>query len=895
MAPQERPFTRNRASGGIQNAHTVGQDIENAENASESNANLSELDNIPMSSKKLVSPSNDDQAISSSAIPQGTLLPFVNKEWSGKIVKIVVGGENVVPPNDPSSNNDFISEPIGEAKNSHVKGPNDDNPTSPSNDIMTNVHEMDPKVASDGSPGEDSAVPAINAESLDDPNNAPSPDLPLPLCDKEIITRNGSKAAISTGEGFDANGTTTITTRDDVATPSTGNGETEKAGVAGVIEEKYQTDASMTGAGDNAPHRESNSALTPLLFNKDDVNAIQHEPGCPVEGAVTPDDADEDLGDCAPVESPDASLPFHGQTKDKTIASEKEPACQTEHDGMSQQELETSGDKPTSSTSLLCKDDSPTSKDLPDKDVSMGIDVSLPANEAIDSNAENHNASAEHRSSKGGDADESHSSTGDHSSTLTTLNQDASAPDLSGNGDTIEALFSSYGNLDGTNTSGKRDSTIEQYTSTPRPSNHENAESNPSKSVQDSPMLNPPADDSPGEETMASNETETPTEGALLPRVKVTPQNGDTHSSTRSLASSIATSTDKRNGKDHTTNRYKVNGIIRRPCVCANSDECREMMAFWCEAVDDDLTCRDPCRAGYIRLPVYQPNAKTPIQLYKNSLRLSYLGHLRPPGSKPSARWLATTRRKGKNTAEFIALHHFPREFLKKTGNGLKIEYLDEDMARNYKLSKNDKINVEGHPWTNNYFAPPCYKWADLVSEYEKATAVVGAVTNKQISSPAAAREVTRDARPKILCLGMSKACVESQMDVEGYYWDILDDEDATVQQVVELVCRGILTEMDGRDLARVRAMEKLYKVDAYTVSQESGSEYDSNFHLHANFNRANFCDALAKTFNKPKFRQVALDYYWIPSGTWYVPFLFILLIHLPISNMNITFTSFQL
>ena len=133
---------------------------------------------------------------------------------------------------------------------------------------------------------------------------------------------------------------------------------------------------------------------------------------------------------------------------------------------------------------------------------------------------------------------------------------------------------------------------------------------------------------------------------------------------------------DDANAKDATTNRYKVNGIIRRPCICANSDECRIMTAFWCEAIDDELNCRDPYRAGYIRLPIYQPDPTSPVQFYKNSIRLSYLEHLRPPGSSPSARWLATTRRQGKNTAEFIALHHFPREFLKKSGKGLKIEIL---------------------------------------------------------------------------------------------------------------------------------------------------------------------------------------------------------------------------
>jgi hypothetical protein len=87
---------------------------------------------------------------------------------------------------------------------------------------------------------------------------------------------------------------------------------------------------------------------------------------------------------------------------------------------------------------------------------------------------------------------------------------------------------------------------------------------------------------------------------------------------------------------------------------------------------------------------------------------------------------------------------------------------------------------------------------------------------------------------------------------------------------VVECVLRNILTEMDGRDLARCLAMEQCHKVDAYTVSQEQGAVYDDTKHVHANFNRASFCKLLRKTFGDGiQFRQIILDYFWIPQGTW--------------------------
>jgi hypothetical protein len=129
----------------------------------------------------------------------------------------------------------------------------------------------------------------------------------------------------------------------------------------------------------------------------------------------------------------------------------------------------------------------------------------------------------------------------------------------------------------------------------------------------------------------------------------------------------------------------------------------------------------------------------------------------------------------------------------------------------------------------------------------------------------------TRD-RPKVLCLGMSYANIPGQIKHEGFRSDVLDHLGPTssINRVVECVLRNVLTEMDGRDLARCLAMEQYHRVDAYTVSQEQGAVYDDTKHVHANFNRASFCKLLKKTFGKEiKFRQIILDYFWIPQGTW--------------------------
>lgn len=127
------------------------------------------------------------------------------------------------------------------------------------------------------------------------------------------------------------------------------------------------------------------------------------------------------------------------------------------------------------------------------------------------------------------------------------------------------------------------------------------------------------------------------------------------------------------------------------------------------------------------------------------------------------------------------------------------------------------------------------------------------------------------------------------------------------LQQSMQCVQRNILTEMDARDFLRVRQMEQVCQVRAYTVSQERGATYDATRHLHANFNRTpSFMYQLAKLLRQSSqhdddnnnnndnddrrnrnaqhkstatsissastalsFRQIILDYYWIPKGTW--------------------------
>lgn len=117
----------------------------------------------------------------------------------------------------------------------------------------------------------------------------------------------------------------------------------------------------------------------------------------------------------------------------------------------------------------------------------------------------------------------------------------------------------------------------------------------------------------------------------------------------------------------------------------------------------------------------------------------------------------------------------------------------------------------------------------------------------------------------KILCLGMSYADIEPH--VNSLITPKDDDGDTAVRRVVECVRRDYLSEMDGRDLARVVATEYAANADLYTVSQEEGASYRTDRHMNGNFNRTNFVRRLQEHFLCLEFDQVILDYFWIPAG----------------------------
>jgi len=166
----------------------------------------------------------------------------------------------------------------------------------------------------------------------------------------------------------------------------------------------------------------------------------------------------------------------------------------------------------------------------------------------------------------------------------------------------------------------------------------------------------------------------------------------------------------------------------------------------------------------------------------------------------------------------------------------------------------------------------------------------------RTVHDPLAWQNASASQRKRVLLLGMSYPDVEYQLvnlQAENKTRSYLEDGEGTLEQVkmdvdktVKLVVRKILTEMDGRDLARCLSLEKSDEWESYCVSLESGSQYSRMKHLSANFNKHNFVKQLnemwgtnsALSFSQcsegggrkvRKFSQVILDYYWIPTGSW--------------------------
>ena len=78
------------------------------------------------------------------------------------------------------------------------------------------------------------------------------------------------------------------------------------------------------------------------------------------------------------------------------------------------------------------------------------------------------------------------------------------------------------------------------------------------------------------------------------------------------------------------------------------------------------------------------------------------------------------------------------------------------------------------------------------------------------------------------------------------------------------------ISEIDGRDLARIKATEDLLKCNVYTISKVANVtyKYRKDRHLCKNYNHRNLIESLQNQFGKNVcFDMCIFDYFWFPPG----------------------------
>lgn len=123
--------------------------------------------------------------------------------------------------------------------------------------------------------------------------------------------------------------------------------------------------------------------------------------------------------------------------------------------------------------------------------------------------------------------------------------------------------------------------------------------------------------------------------------------------------------------------------------------------------------------------------------------------------------------------------------------------------------------------------------------------------------------------RANILCLGMSYPSVDKAMQERQPGSKVcIQHTEPSVEQAIELVRRRILSTIDGRDYARIKALEANNDMLAYAVSKEQGGPYEPKRHLNADFNSRTFLEQMKNQWGagygrKPiMFKQVRRNHF---------------------------------
>jgi hypothetical protein len=126
-----------------------------------------------------------------------------------------------------------------------------------------------------------------------------------------------------------------------------------------------------------------------------------------------------------------------------------------------------------------------------------------------------------------------------------------------------------------------------------------------------------------------------------------------------------------------------------------------------------------------------------------------------------------------------------------------------------------------------------------------------------------------------VLLLGMSYADFTGYVDLRNNLYNIDNVKtlvDAIVASISDQVRSGNMTEIDGRDYIRLKALEISEQCQCFTVSlvKNPAQSYNKQNHTHHDYTHRNFVPNLEKKYihdTSHPFNEIYLDYYWMGNS----------------------------
>ena len=197
------------------------------------------------------------------------------------------------------------------------------------------------------------------------------------------------------------------------------------------------------------------------------------------------------------------------------------------------------------------------------------------------------------------------------------------------------------------------------------------------------------------------------------------------------------------------------------------------------------------------------------------------------------------------------------REVKKEKAFGIKLnkhEYNFEDnMLQNFvSLVRKDAMGKE----MTDYDKAMLYSLSETLATNENSTKILKSKEQKQLFAGYFSRTFINEVQPKdnVLLLGMS-------------YLDINSEQVDLYEDLIYMRSENYITEMDARDVYRIKVNEWHSNVNCFTVSRFDDEKYCSEKHLSCDFCTNDVVYRLKSKFPNIMFEEIICDWFWSPSS----------------------------